>query len=156
VTELRDRRRIAANPREVWKVLGEVERYPEWGPWIAGVRGDDRPLGLGSAYEERSRLLAPALGPSSWRVVEFDVPRRQVHRAEAAPLAASFERVFELAADGIGGTWLTMMVRYRPALGPLGRLLDRVALRGVQARRVPQVLKRIEEMTLRPRPTPVS
>jgi hypothetical protein len=155
VTEVRERRRIAASPREVWRVLGELERYPEWGSWLRAVQPADRPAGLGAAYEERSRLLAPVAGASRWRIVEFDGPRRQVHRAESAPLTAAFDRVFELASDGTGGTWLTLAVRYEPALGVLGRVLDRVALRSIQARRLPQVLERIEQMTLRPRPTAV-
>jgi hypothetical protein len=152
VAQVRDRRRIAASPREVWTVVSEIERYAQWAPWIRAVRRLDRPAGLGAAYEERSRLLVPVAGLSRWRIVEFDAPRRQVHRAEAAALVAAFDRVFELAADGTGGTWLTVAFDYRPALGAVGRGLDRAALRAVQARRVPQVLEAIERLTLRPRP----
>jgi uncharacterized protein YndB with AHSA1/START domain len=155
VAEVRERRRIAATPREVWRVIGDVERYPEWGAGIRTARLVDRPAGLGAAYEERGRLLLPVVTASRWRVVEFDPPRRQVHRAEAAPLAATFDRVFEVAADATGATWVTLAVRYRPALGPVGRLLDRAALRAMQARRVAQALDGIERMALRPRPTAV-
>jgi hypothetical protein len=155
VTEVRDRRRIAASPREVWKVVSEIERYAEWGPWTRAVRRADGPMGLGAAYEERSRLLVPVVAVSRWRIVEFDPPRRQVHRAETAPLAATFDRIFELAADGTGGTWLTLAVRYRPALGALGRVLDRVALRSLHARRLPQTLEGIDRLTQRPRPIAV-
>jgi polyketide cyclase/dehydrase/lipid transport protein len=155
VTEVRDRRRIAASPREVWRVLSEFERYAEWGAWTRAVQRVDRPAGLGAAYHEHSRLLAPMVVASRWRIIEFDPPRRQVHRAESAPLAARFDRVFELASDGMGGTWLTLGVRYRPALGIAGRLVDRVALRAVQARRLAHTLESIERLTLRPRPAAV-
>jgi hypothetical protein len=144
VTEVRDRRRIAATPREVWRVLGEFERYTAWGAWTRDVRRVDRPAGLGAAYDERSRLLAPVLVASRWRIIEFDPPRRQVHRAESAPLAATFDRVFELVPDGDGGTWLTVRLEYRPVLGALGRLWDRVALRAAQTRRVPGMLEAID------------
>jgi hypothetical protein len=156
VTEVRERRRIAASPREVWSVVSDPERAVAWGSWVRAVRSPDRPAGLGAAYDERSRLLLPFVTTSRWRVVEFDPPRRQVHRAEDAALAAAFDRVFELAADGLGGTWLTVALRYRPGLGPVGQLLDRVALRSVQARRLPDTLERIEQLVLRPRPTAVS
>jgi hypothetical protein len=154
VAELRDRRLIVASPREVWNVVSDVDRYAEWGSWIRDVRRVDRPAGLGAAYDERSRLLAPVVVTSRWRIVEFDAPRRQVHRAETAPLAATFDRVFELASDGTGGTWLTLRVQYRPALGAVGGLLDRAVLRGIQARRLPQILEQIERLTLRPPPRP--
>jgi hypothetical protein len=156
MAEVRDRRRIAAGPREVWRALGEVERYVEWGPWVRAVQRVDRPAGLGAAYDERSRLLIPMVTASRWRIVEFDAPRRQVHRAEAAAMAATFDRVFALASDGTGGTWVTLALRYRPALGVAGRALDRVALRSVQARRAAEILEGVERMVLRPRPTAVA
>jgi hypothetical protein len=134
----------------VWRALGEMERYVEWGSWVHAVRRVDRPAGLGAAYDERSRLLLPIATPSRWRIVEFDAPRRQVHRAESAALAAAFDRVFELSADGGDGTWLTLMLRYRPALGPLGRAVDRAGLRALQARRLPAVLERIDHQARRP------
>jgi uncharacterized protein YndB with AHSA1/START domain len=156
VTELRDRRQIAASPRDVWTALSDFERYAEWGGWMRAVRRVDRPAGLGAAYDERSRLLAPVVASSRWRIIEFDPPRRQVHRAESAPMAATFDRVFALAADGMGGTWLTVGVEYRPALGVLGRVLDRVVLRAIQARRLEQTLEAVERLTLRPRPAAVA
>jgi uncharacterized protein YndB with AHSA1/START domain len=155
VTELRERRLIAASPRDVWRVLSEVERYAEWVPWSQAVTRVDRPAGLGAVYEEHSRLLGPLTGRSRWRIVEFDPPRRQVHRAEDHPLTASFERIFELASDGTGGTWLSVVVRYRPALGAAGRVLDRVMLRAAHARRLPQALEGIERLTRTPRPRAV-
>jgi Polyketide cyclase / dehydrase and lipid transport len=156
VTEVRDRRRIAASPRDVWKVLVDVERYVEWAPWALAVARADRPAGLGVAYEERSRLLAPLAARSRWRIVEFDAPRRQVHRTEDVALATAYDRIFELASDGAGGTWLTLAVRYRPALGAAGRLLDRVALQAVQARRLAAALQGIEDLARRtPRPRAV-
>lgn len=147
MTEVRDLRRIAASPREVWKVLGDIERYAEWGPWTLHARRiDERPAGLGVAYEEHGRVLSPLIGLSRWRIVEFDPPRRQVHRAEAVRLAMAFERIFELAPDGEGGTRLTLAVRYQPELGVAGRALDRALLRWLQARRVPRALEGIARL----------
>jgi hypothetical protein len=139
----------------VWVILSQVERYADWAPWIRVARHVDGRSGLGMAYEERSRLLTPLAATSRWRVIEFDRPRRQVHRAEEVALAATFERIFELASDGAGGTWLTVAVRYRPGLGVLGRLLDRLVLRAVLARRLGPALERIDRLAERPRPTVV-
>jgi hypothetical protein len=151
VTSVRDRRRIAASPRQVWKVLGDVERYVQWGRWMRVVRrvDPDRPTGLGAAYDEHSRLLWPLVVVGSrFRIIEFDPPLRQIHRVESTPLTATYDRVFELASDGDGGTWLTVIVEYRPALGAVGRGIDRLALRGVQARRVAGVLDAVERLAL--------
>ncbi len=89
-------------------MLCDIERYAEWAPWTLHARRVDRPAGLGVAYEEHGRVLSPLVGPSRWRIVEFDVPRRQVHRAEAVRLAVAFDRIFELTSDGTGGTWLSL------------------------------------------------
>jgi hypothetical protein len=147
VTEVRERRWIAARPREVWLVLSAVERHPEWCPWTrAVVAAGAAPAGLGLGYEERGGVLTPLAERSRWRIVEFDPPRRQVHRAEHVRLAAAFDRVFELRSDGGDGTWLTLGVRYRPALGRLGRAADRALLRGLQTRRLAVALDGIERL----------
>jgi hypothetical protein len=156
VTEVGDRRRIAASPRAVWQVLGDIERYAEWAPWTMHARRVDRPAGLGVAYEEHGRVLSPLVGPSRWRIVEFDVPRRQVHRAEAVRLAVAFDRIFELTTDGDGGTWLTLCLRYRPTLGVAGRGLDWALMRWLQARRIASALEAIGRVAERaPGPTAV-
>jgi hypothetical protein len=115
----------------------------------------DRHAGLGVAYEQHGGVLTPLAGRSRWRVVEFDPPRRQVHRAEHLRLAASYDRIFELRSDGADGTWLTLGVRYRPALGLLGRAADRALLRSLQARRLPRALDGIERLAAAgPMPVP--
>jgi hypothetical protein len=150
VTEVRDRRWIAATPRDVWRLLSAVERSPDWCPWARAVVALDRPAALGVAYEQHGGVLTPLAARSRWRIVEFDPPRRQVHRAEHVRLAASFDRIFELRSDGADGTWLTLGVRYRPALGLLGRAADRVLLRALQARRLPRALDGIERLAATP------
>jgi ribosome-associated toxin RatA of RatAB toxin-antitoxin module len=137
VTEVRDRRWLAAAPRDVWKLISAVERYPEWAPWARTVEHDGGPAALGVGYETTA---------VQWRVVEFDPPRRQVHRAEHVRLTHAFDRVFELRSDGADGTWLELVVRYRPALGLLGVALDRALLRRVEARRLPRALDAIERL----------
>lgn len=144
---MRDRRWIAATPRDVWTLLSAVERSPDWCPWARTVVAPGGPAGLGVAYEQRGGVLTPVATRSRWRIVEFDPPRRQVHRAEQLRLAASFDRIFELRSDGADGTWLTLGVRYRPVLGLLGQALDRAVLRSLQARRLPRALDGIEHLT---------
>ncbi|HET6506444.1 MAG TPA: SRPBCC family protein [Baekduia sp.] len=141
MTEVRDRRWIAAAPRDVWRLLSAIERYPDWCPWARTVRHAGGPAGLGVGYQT---------GAGEWRIVEFDPPRRQVHRAEHPRLARTFDRVFELRSDGADGTWVELIVRSRPALGWAGRAFDRAILRPQEARRLPRALDGIERLLAAP------
>jgi hypothetical protein len=143
VAEVRGRRRIAASQRHVWKVLCEFERFDQWGAWVRHVRRVDRPAGLGAAYDERSRLLLPFRAEHRWRLIEFDPPRRQVHRVESAALLAVFDRVFELRDEGGDATTLTVTLDYRAPLGPVGRAADRALWARVQRRRAEAMLDAI-------------
>jgi hypothetical protein len=141
VTEVRDRRWIAAAPRDVWTLLSTIERYPEWCPWARTVECAERVAGLGVAYEA---------GDALWRIVEYDPPRRQVHRAEGARLVRSLDRVFELRSDGADGTWVELVARSRPGLGWLGHAFERVIFRRAEARRLPRALDGIERLLATP------
>jgi hypothetical protein len=150
VAEVRGRRRIHASQRHIWKVLCELERFGEWGAWTLYARRVDRPAGLGAAYDERSRLLLPVRTDNRWRIIEFDPPRRQVHRVESAPLVAVFDRVFELRDEGGEATTVTVTLEYAPRLGPVGRALDRLTWRRVQSRRLDAILDAIERIATQP------
>jgi uncharacterized membrane protein len=150
VAEVRGRRRIHASQRHIWKVLCDLERFGEWGAWTLYSRRVDRPAGLGAAYDERSRLLLPLRTENRWRIIEFDPPRRQVHRVESAPLIAVFDRVFELRDEGGDATEVTLTLEYRPVAGAAGRLLDRLAWRRVQSRRLDAILDAIERIATQP------
>jgi Polyketide cyclase / dehydrase and lipid transport len=150
VAEVQGRRRIPVAQRHVWKVLCDLERFGEWGGWTLYARRVDRPAGLGAAYDERSRLLLPLRTENRWRIIEFDPPRRQVHRVESAPLVAVFDRIFELRDEGGDATTLTLTLEYRALGGPLGRALDRAAWRRVQARRVERTLDAIMRIAASP------
>jgi hypothetical protein len=85
-----------------------------------------------------------------WRIVEYDPPRRQVHRAEDARLARSLDRVFELRSDGADGTWVELVARHRTGLGWLGRAFDRAIFRPAERRRLPRALDGMERLLTAP------
>jgi carbon monoxide dehydrogenase subunit G len=124
---------VPAPPEAVWELVSDPERFAEWAELTDEVLRADRPLKLGSTYEERNVVLGPIKGTSRWTVVQHEAPRRQTHRGEGIALAASLDFFMELEPVE-RATQLTVGLRYRPALGALGALIDRIHLRGsVQA-----------------------
>ncbi len=64
---------IRVSPSHVWKVLLDVERWPEWTTSVSKIqRMDIGPLTLGS----RTRIWQPKLMPAVWQVTSLDEKRR--------------------------------------------------------------------------------
>ena len=60
---------IRVSPADVWKVLLDVERWPEWTTSVSKVqRMDIGPLTIGS----RTRIWQPKLMPAVWQVTSLD------------------------------------------------------------------------------------
>jgi carbon monoxide dehydrogenase subunit G len=124
---------VPAPPEAVWELVSDPDRFAEWAELTVEVTRADKPLRLGSTYEERNVVLGPIKGTSRWTVVQHEAPRRQTHRGEGIALAASLDFFVELE-PAEGGTQLAVGLRYRPALGGLGALIDRIHLhRSLQA-----------------------
>ena len=116
---------VPASPAAVWDLVSDPDRFAEWAELTEEVIRADRPLRIGSTYEERNVVLGPITGQSRWTVVEHEAPRRQTHRGEGLALAASLDFFLELE-PAEGATQLTLGLRYRAAYGALGALIDRV------------------------------
>src|SRR3954452_22620798 len=78
---------VEAPVEQVWEVLREVERWPEWASTVTSVRRlDDGPLDVGS----RVRVGRPRILPTEYVVTELEPGRSspgwQPARASAPPL----------------------------------------------------------------------
>ena len=114
---------VPAPPEGVWELVSDPDRFAEWADLTVEVTRADKPLRLGSTYEERNVVLGPIKGTSRWTVVEDEAPRRQTHRGEGIALAASLDFFVELE-PAEQATRLTVGLRYRPGLGALACLGD--------------------------------
>jgi hypothetical protein len=109
---------------EVWRLATDPGRFAEWGDRTLEVTRADSPLGIGSTYEERNAVLGPLGGRSRWTVVQHDPPHRWTHRGEGLPGLAALDAFCELRPVE-NATEITLGLRYRPALGAVGALVDR-------------------------------
>ena len=124
---------VPVPPQAVWELLTDPDRFAEWADRTLEVTRADRPLSIGSTYEERNVVMGSMTGESRWTVVEHEPPRRTTHRGEGLAMAASLDFFLELR-EVEQATEVTVGLRYRPGLGPLGRMIDRLgARRSLQA-----------------------
>src|SRR3712207_3430600 len=98
---------------QVWEVLREVERWPEWAPTVTSVRRlDDGSLAVGS----RVRVEQPRIPPTVYVVTELE-PGRSFTWVATGPGVRTTAR--HLLEDlGPGGTRVTLAVEQAgPELG---------------------------------------
>jgi NAD(P)-dependent dehydrogenase (short-subunit alcohol dehydrogenase family)/uncharacterized protein YndB with AHSA1/START domain len=97
---------IDAAPTEVFAVLSDPERYPEWVVGAAGIRDADGSFPeVGSRFHHKVGSWPAGLNDHT-EVVEIDAPRRLVLKAKARPLGTA-TIALELH-ESAGGTDLRM------------------------------------------------
>ena len=116
---------VPAPPENVFALLSDTERYPEWVTGTNAVTRTDGPAAEGSTYDEINPILGPWKASTKWRVVEHEAPRRSVHRTGDIPLSRSFEVVMEVVPEG-GASEVTFTLRGEPAYGPVGAVFARL------------------------------
>lgn len=89
-------RRVAGAPEEVWRVITDVERMPEWRPEVDRV---ERLAGRGALPVWRESGAGGAL---TMEVTELDPPRRMVTRIadEGLPFGGTWSYELEPAGTG--------------------------------------------------------
>ncbi len=96
---------VEAPVEQVWEVLREVERWPEWAPTVTSVRRlDDGPLSVGS----RARVEQPRIPPSVYVVTELE-PSRSFTWVATGPGVHTTAR-HQLEDLGPAGTRVTLAV----------------------------------------------
>jgi len=130
--ELKASAHTTAEPNAVWKVMCDTGRYANWVVATDAVTRTDGPAHLRSTYAEVNPIVGPWKARTDWTVIEFDAPRRQVHRTHDIPLAEEFVVMMEVFAAK-DGSEITITLRCTPARGRLGTALFKVLER--QARR---------------------
>jgi len=107
---------IAATPAQVWPVMVDVEKWPEWTASVKRIKLlTPGPLRIGS----RARVHQPKLPPAFWRVTEL-VPGSHFTWLSSAPgVRVTARHVIEPAPTG---SRVTLSIQYE---GMFGQLLAR-------------------------------
>jgi uncharacterized protein YndB with AHSA1/START domain len=139
-TEVSETAVLAVPVERVWEVVSATNRYAEWVDGVLAVTDHHGTATIGKTYSERNRTVGPLTTRSTWTVREVDAPRRRVDTGTGFAPMHDMTNVFELSPveldaggrDSTAGTRLTYTVRYRPGLGPVGRLIDRLQQPGLR------------------------
>jgi uncharacterized protein YndB with AHSA1/START domain len=147
VTEITIERTLPFAAVDVWALICDARRIPEWvEPTLEIKRSSSATLALGVEITERTRVVGPLVFTTTWKVVAFEPPHRQVH-AGTVPLAR--DTVLELRLERANGaTRYFHIVRFRPALGPFGYALEPLARREIR-RSLERSLDALEQLLAR-------
>jgi uncharacterized membrane protein len=110
---------IAAPPERVWKVVVDVERWPERIPTVDTVeRLDTGPLAVGS----RTRLQQPRLPSAVWTVTELTDGSSYTWESKSPGVTVTAAHLVEAHPDG---SRLTLAVTVSGPMSGVGWLMTR-------------------------------
>jgi uncharacterized protein YndB with AHSA1/START domain len=118
---------IRAPWERVWAVFSDTSRYPEWVEGTIEVTRTDGLAKLGSTYDEINRA-GPIRFTSHWKVIEYEPPRRQVHRDMSLPFTRFFDLVLEMKPARAKETRCTLTLIGESRRGPFGVVVLRLLL----------------------------
>ena len=135
---------IEASPEAVYDVVADPTCLGEWvtiqEELEEAPEGDLRP---GSRLRQRMRVAGKRFR-LSWTVVEAKRPSRIVWEGHG-PMGSNAKAVYELSADGDGGTRFSYLNEYGLPGGPAGRLAARAIL-GASGREADRTLRRLKKL----------
>jgi hypothetical protein len=112
----------AVPPAQLWELICDTTRYPEWVAATTAVTRSDGPARQGSTYDEINPIMGPWRAKTRWTVIQFDPPNRMVHRSEDVPFASEFLIIIDLVPSGHGSkVTLTVRAKGTNVLGLLKR-----------------------------------
>ena len=135
---------IEASPEAVYDVLADPTCLGEWVTIQEELEeapdGDLRP---GSRLRQRMRVAGKRFR-LSWTVVEAKRPSRIVWEGHG-PMGSNAKAVYELSADGDGGTRFSYLNEYQLPGGLAGRIAGR-AVQAASGREADKTLKRLKAL----------
>lgn len=129
--EVAEKAVVPAPVERVWEVISATNRYAEWVDGVLEVTDHHGTAEVGKTYAERNKTLGPLTTKSTWTVREIQPQRRRVDTGTGFEPMQDLTNIFEFRPVD-GGTEMTYAVRYQVGLGPLGKLIHRIAEPGTR------------------------
>lgn len=152
MTRVRRTGLIHAPVEQVWAVLNDIDMTPAW---VVGLERAEvvtsPPFGRGSVYIDHNRL-GPILQRTPWAVTEFEPFVCQVHTSESRIIPSTLT-IGMMPVSGGTRLEFDMEFTFLPALGPVGRLLERSVMRHMVAQVIEQNLANLDAL-LSPKAAP--
>jgi hypothetical protein len=108
---------IRGTPEQVWSVLTDFAKYPEWNPFIRGASGEAK-----TGARLKVRIHPPGERPMTFRpTVREASPRHELRWLGHLWLPGLFDgkHVFRIESAGVGQTLFRQSERFRGILVPL-------------------------------------
>lgn len=131
-------------PHDVFALLTDLDRLPEWATIVVGTRDvSELPLREGCTFRQTLRVLGREL-ESDWRVTELDPPRHVAYEA-AAPGGGTLT-MRQSVAPRVDGSRVALELDYELPGGWLGELLDRGVVEAQNEREADASLDRLKRL----------
>jgi len=126
MTEVSETAVLAVPVERVWAVIARTDRYAEWVVGVLEVTDHHAEATVGRTYSERNQTVGALTTRSTWTVREIEPLRTRVDTGVGFEPMHDMTNVFTFRAMDDGHTEMTYAVRYRPGLGPIGKLIDKL------------------------------
>ena len=146
VTEVTETAVLAVPIERVWDVISATHRYADWVHGVLEVTEDHGTAQIGKTYSERNRTIGPLTTRSTWTVQEIVPLRRRVDTGVGFAPMHDMTNIFEFRPTE-GGTEMAFTVRYRPGLGPIGQVIDRLQQPGLR-KSFQESMRNLEELII--------
>jgi hypothetical protein len=113
---------IPVGADELWDLVSDTSRLSEWVVATEAVTRSDGPARLGATYAEVNPIVGPWKARTSWAVIEFDAPYRQIHRTTDIPLSSQMLVITEVAVLDETSR-VTITLKASSSLGAFGGVL---------------------------------
>lgn len=131
---------IACNPHDVFALVADAARIPEWQPDVREADFDDSDVHVGTQGHEVRHVMG-ADRRIGWEVTEYEPDLRYGVRGIDGPVRAHVSVALQPTDDG-AGTHLDYGISFDGH--GIGRLIAPLALRGARTD-VPKVLERLKQ-----------
>ncbi len=136
-------------PQEtVWAFLNDLDRNPDW---VSNVRQvvsvSEGPVGMGTIFRERIRVLGPFHAEGEWRITRFKPPALHEHQGPV-PITGHTTVRYTLEPAAAGCT-CSVEISYLPSKRLLARIADLLFVRpglALSFRRNLRKMKRLIEV----------